>query len=703
MQSSPSEPPDERTDDVPAESAGAEPEVQPELEPEPEAEPEVADEAPAEKASLESALNRWGMPNLGAKQEPVAESVATVERQRPDYLRIADRWLGILGPFALVVFAFVYFQQYYMSGLNLGGEGGTNAVIAMRLLEGQRPIADTFLGYNVMWFYPIVWLFQIFGPDFNAMRVFFYCISTVTGLLAFFTVRRVTSANWLALATGVLVLLLPGMLFRNYMGFLPVLNVFVLLRAFVFESESPGRRMGWYIAAGGALGLTFLIRIDVGVFFTPIYVLAALIWPFAVRRRFWRRLPEAVAALLTVILVAGVLHLPVWLDSRARGFEENFIGQYKGMWGLIQHEAKTQILDKIRPSAVIDGGHDSFVNQTVDDYGNQWIRVQNDGGAGDDSMDELGEGATLARPPIGAIFTSRSLYDAGFVIALYLPVVIAPVIFLVSGIGLLIGVFRVREDVKRDALAAGVTLGGALTLFPQYFFFRPDTPHLAEFMIPFLVAMVCASYLGVRWFWSRPLLRLGVVAFILACVVSEGAFFYHAFYRDSSGSIRVRHKKSQEFVAENGVRAFIRKRDLHWMEGLRDSVLNHSEPQEWVITYPYSPTINFMTNRRSYLRNLYIDDVTAPRDFYEVSVHQIREFRPAVIVVDDRDINKTEHSRFSRWAAPTMEFIRSEYVQVGQFQSISVFARPDRAPKMTDEVVAPTPFGVPGEPLEAIQ
>jgi hypothetical protein len=655
--------------------------------------PEAPQPEPDAEQAYQSAVERWGRPVV-APEAPEAPG-AVVEPAppappRPDYVAISNRWLTWLGPALLLVFAFFYYQQYYLSGLNLGGEGGTNAVIAMRLLEGQRPIADTFLGYNVMWFYPLVWLFQAFGPDFTAMRIFFYLVSAVTGVIAFGTVRRVTGQAWLALGCGVLVILLPGMLFRNYMGFFPVLNGFVLLSAFVFEASTPGRRFAWYVIAGFTLGWTFLTRIDVGVFFLPIYLGVAVLWPLAVRGRFWHRIPEAVAGLLTVVLVAGALHMPFWTDARERGFEKNFVNQYLAIWGLIQYEAKKHIIDKVMlfdPSAA--------VGETGADRGPSVVPLVRTEAAGPgESMPAAGEGSesgTRPRPAVDVIWGDGSLSDKAFVAALYLPLVIGGVIFLFSAIGLMVGIFSVREDLKRDAMAAGVLLGAALTLFPQYFFFRPDTPHLAEFRIPFLIAMVCASFLAVRWLWCRSVvMQLVVSVFILMCAVCEGAFFYHAYFKDSSGSVRVMHNRTAPFTAENGVRALIRKRDVDWMNGLRDSILEHSTPTDWLVTYPYSPTINFMTNRRSYLYNLYVDNATAQKDFHAVTMREIAEFRPAIVVIDDRPINNTEMSKFSRWAAPTMKFLRDEYVQIGQFNSIAVFARPDKAPKKLNPDVAPT-------------
>ena len=70
---------------------------------------------------------------------------------------------------------------------------------------------------------------------------------------------------------------------------------------------------------------------------------------------------------------------------------------------------------------------------------------------------------------------------------------------------LLIGALpRGNFPLRTDSLALLVTTGSALTLFPQYFFFRPDTPHLSEFMAPFLVAMACALWVAFRWSRKNP-------------------------------------------------------------------------------------------------------------------------------------------------------------------------------------------------------
>ncbi len=166
-----------------------------------------------------------------------------------------DAWLLRHGWLLVLALAVIYYAQYYRSGMNLSGEGGTAAVIALRLLEGQRPIADTFLGYNVMWFYPVVWLFKIVGPSYVALRVYFFVICGCSGLLAFFTLRRATRLGVLSVGVAALIVLIPGMIFRNYMPFLGLLNMYLLLQAYVFRHRSARARLIWMAIAGWGLAL----------------------------------------------------------------------------------------------------------------------------------------------------------------------------------------------------------------------------------------------------------------------------------------------------------------------------------------------------------------------------------------------------------------------------------------------------------------
>ncbi|MBX9743528.1 MAG: hypothetical protein K2W99_08340 [Chthoniobacterales bacterium] len=167
----------------------------------------------------------------------------------------------------LLLFAFFYYGYYYRCSLYPAGEGGCEGVTALRLLEGQVPMKEVILGYNLLWFYPIVALFKIFGPSYTFLRIYFFLIATATSLLAFTVIKITTRHSWLAFLGAILVLILPGQLFRNYMAFLAMLNMAFFLKTFLLPCASSRRRLIWMTASGAVLGLTFLIRVDLGFFF----------------------------------------------------------------------------------------------------------------------------------------------------------------------------------------------------------------------------------------------------------------------------------------------------------------------------------------------------------------------------------------------------------------------------------------------------
>jgi len=267
--------------------------------------------------------------------------------RRPDVK--AEAFLKRWGALGVAVFAVIYYARYFRSGLNLGGEGGTVAVVAMRLMEGQRPIVDTFLGYNVMWFYPVAWLFELTGPNYIALRIFFFAICTITGVLAFFVVRRVTGSGWFATLAALGPVLIPGMLFRNYMGFLAVLNMLMLLQAYVFEQRTPWRQRLWMAGAGAALGLTFLVRIDLGTFFTVITLGLVVLYPWGKRGEFGFRLRQAVWGLGLAVVMFFATHAPFYRDAVRRGYDEAFVSQYTGWINLVRYLASLELAKKPEP------------------------------------------------------------------------------------------------------------------------------------------------------------------------------------------------------------------------------------------------------------------------------------------------------------------------------------------------------------------
>jgi len=257
-------------------------------------------------------------------------------------------------PWLLLGIAIAYYAIYALSGLDLGGEGGTTAVIAQRLLEGQRPFVDTSLGYNLLWFYPIVWLFQIFGPNFTLVRIFFFVLSILTGMLAYRTVRRVTHSDLLAFGCALVLILVPGIQFRNYLGLLGVANLAALLEAFGLPHRSQRERLVWIAVAALAIALTFLIRIDLGIFFCGVALAGLVAYLLLGDDLINRRFRNGVVAIILLPVAFLAVHLPVSYYAAEHGFADAFWKEYLTYWQFIEEKAMSMaVVEPVQPSAPI--------------------------------------------------------------------------------------------------------------------------------------------------------------------------------------------------------------------------------------------------------------------------------------------------------------------------------------------------------------
>jgi hypothetical protein len=564
----------------------------------------------------------------------------------------------------LAAFAAIYYAAYHGTGLALSGEQGSNALIAMRILGGERPLADMFIGYNLLWFYPLVWLFSLLGPHWLAMRIYFAVLAAAAALLGYALVRRVTGQAWLALVTGVFMVLMPGAIFRNYMGLIGVLSAIVLLRGYVLDAGSPRRQIAWMAAAGAGLAVCCLVRIEPGLLIVVVWAGLVVLYPFGSRGEFaarWRTVLLGTAAALAAF---AAVHAPFVIHAYQRGFGPEFTGQYSEFASMLGDELQRE----------------------ADHWTSPPVPTETATTKPSEPAEFGGRDGRRALPSPWSIVGPRGLYF--FAAAIWLPVLLAP-LFVLTGVFLLLPALA-RGDAERKSLALVIltTTGCALAFFPQYFFFRPDTTHLNEFLLVFWPTSVCSAWAAWRAAGlsgsraCRTMAWLLIALTVLQFVVSFNALFN----REASGSIRSARGMDTPFRALNGVQAKVKKDELADWEGLRDTVLAHADPGDFVITYPYVPIVNVMCDRPTYQRRLYADNATAGPEFFAAEAVLIDRHRPAVIVVNNRAINKTEESRFRRWAAPLQAHIDANYVPVGEyFGEIAVFARPDKVTGPRDE------------------
>jgi len=568
-------------------------------------------------------------------------------------------------PALLLLFAFCYYGSYYRCSLYPSGEGGVEGVTALRLLEGKTPFIEAILNYNLFWFYPIVALFKIFGPSYTVLRIFFFFLASLTGLLSFYVVSLTTKRLETATLAGLLTLILPGQLFRNYMAFLVILNMALFLKAFLFPYPTSRKRLLWIGAAGLSLSLTFLIRIDLGFFLSLIFFGLALLFPWIcldqqeLRLSATRRLLLSIAALLLGTLGFLALHVPVYCYAVHRGFAPHFVAQYQQWPHMIITQAN-QLVQKI---------HFFSPSPTT-----TLVQLPSQNTLSTSSLPSSSSSNTKTTL-LRASLSSLDIREKITALNLYLPIITSLLLILMAA-----GLFFKKTgwpNSRHQSFVILTSLGCSLTLFPQYFFWRPDMVHLSEFMVPMTVTILTAIIFALEaWLFSKFFLKILLFLFLVTGIATLSLYFINGCQSQSTGGIAISEGRTKEFIGENGVHVKLKPHEREETSAIYQSVLHHSKLGEYVVCFPYNPEINFMTNRPSYRYDLYCDDVTAPRNFDEVAIREIETFHPAVIVITNWPINGTEHSRFSNWAAPTYAYIKSHYVLDYSKGIIQVFIHP---------------------------
>jgi hypothetical protein len=186
-----------------------------------------------------------------------------------------------------------------------------------------------------------------------------------------------------------------------------------------------------------------------------------------------------------MVLVAGaawLMHLPVYFDAKRRGFDQEFVSQYSA-WvysiGKALHfrvgagkPARTEAL----PAQPAPAKREARV-KTGNAPTHSWNRE------------------ILRRSAWRDFIDAPTPEKRALTVLTYAPLLsLIPLIFW-AVVRLARGALSDEPGAIRRPLAALVLLGGALTTFPQFFFFRPDSPHLSEFSPGFWIAVAGSALL----------------------------------------------------------------------------------------------------------------------------------------------------------------------------------------------------------------
>jgi hypothetical protein len=549
---------------------------------------------------------------------------------------------SLIAASALILFAILYYSLIYRFGLNLADEGNV-ALISQRLMHGERPFRDISPGYNVLWFYPISTLFRVFGTHLLVMRAYFYAISTGSGLLAFFLLRRLDAPLWLAFVQGLFVISINGQYFKAYVPFLVLSNLFAVT---LFLTSQ--RKLLVSLGAGVLLGSTYLIRIDIGLSFTLIWSGVIFLHALFLDRRFRQSLLIAGNLLLGI----GAMHLPFLYDAHHRHFLPQFLNQYPKVASLILVPFQRDPPQEIAPSQERPG---LLPSPSPPVTGNE------------NSLGTVERPRTLFhRSAFRNIFSKSSTVENRFLAFLtYTPPLLICALFL-TGFYLCL---TKRLQVDRWLLFSAF-LAGSLATFPQFFLFRPDLAHLIGFMNGGLVALTCSGWLlwssqGKGWLSAT---FFSVIGLIALCYLSL------TIRNQDGGTLAIRKNRNTNFRGANGVDVFLNKAEFEEVNSLFLTTILNSTKKDDIVCYPYLPGVNFITGRPTFQNSHDLESMTHLEDWEQIEIANIRKFRPAVIIIDDQAVNGTEDSRFSHWATQLTKFIESRYRLVASVNSKRAFA-----------------------------
>lgn len=153
------------------------------------------------------------------------------------------------------------------------------------------------------------------------MKVYFFCLATVTTLLGYATVTRLGSRKSLGFIAGLLLILLPGSIHKVFIPLAIVANMYFLSR---IDLERKSLALSQMISATIVIAFTFLLRVDLGICASA--VLVGLVTYHTVCRPRPLQVPlmaNASALMLAVGAFALVL-LPFFILASLQGFLRQF-------------------------------------------------------------------------------------------------------------------------------------------------------------------------------------------------------------------------------------------------------------------------------------------------------------------------------------------------------------------------------------------
>ena len=542
----------------------------------------------------------------------------------------------------IAAIAFCWYSLYYDLRINLHDEGYILYNV-QRIMAGEIPYRDyKEVGYGVLWFYPIVLIFTIFGESFNVMRIFQFSIFGLTGMLSFYIVDKMIRNRIIAYAAAILILVFHARIYKALLPFSVVLSILVFTEC----QFSQKNKFIPFTTAGFATGVISLIRPEHG------YASAFLLFVFALYAAVGERRMFSLHVFLRSLsygcLGIVLAYLPLLLFGARYGFLKDFL------WDQARYGAYCVSL--VLSSIFGDAGALSGVpltNRTRLPLADMMRSLRDFVAAV--SAYGISAGVSTHYSVLRDFVTGVATYGS-------------PVLLAAAGAGAFLAP---RGQTPGTTLPdhirhIGVILISLSPVFFSFFSFQPALWHYVQVVPPLILlyAVLTGKRLQYGRDGSRPLARralsvicVGGGAFLLFTVLppinQNNLTFGPLTLSYSNARLEIPSLVSSRMPAA----------ELERITSLLSALDRYTAPGDVIAVYPYTPGLYALSGRKHFNRRLYIDDQVLASDpqWCEKEIKRFEDNPPKAVFICNHPINRTERSRFANWAKPVYEHVTARY------------------------------------------
>lgn len=531
----------------------------------------------------------------------------------------------------IILLAFLVYHQHYNYGFNFGDEGSL-AYITEAMLEGKVPFIDISIGYNIMWYYPSVLLFYLFGSDFIFLKIFLFSIAAFNSILSYHIIFSFTKNRILSFLTSLIFILVPGPIHKIY---IPLMSLCAII---AFKNiKSTKKSIAGITPSAILVGISSLFRVEMGIMFFCIFLITILIRTIFTHQAFKYKIRLFFYSLVTSFNVILVTLLPFFILSYLQNFHQNFLNQYKN-WIFYLFNSFIKLISSI------SSNQDNIPNIKI-------IKNENT--------------TTLQRAPLNNLFNKES--DSQFILLTHTP------LFLLGLIITIVIIIYIKKYIsfKKSNLSSIDTPTNFITIcfiticsYFQFYFFRSDLSHLIQAMPPLIILLIYLSSTLLKI--SKTTHKSKSIIFILPITLISIYLYIYTTYSISHG-LGFRPVNYHNFLylsSKNGVNLYLPPFLYKELSPIKDIILSNSSKNDFIVCYPYMPGINFMTDRKTFKSSLYVDNsaVATNPNWNQSEIQSLSSKKVKVVVVwHDYAINGTEFSKFKNWAKPLYEHLKANY------------------------------------------